>query len=167
MTTVKSRYTAGKPGADYNLLKHTRTHARRLLEAGGSTVEEEPAACFRYHQADRGSSVIYAVVRRITGYWRNNRQLLRDSVKGTLCSIGGELRLAISGEEEEEGVAAGLSAMEAEFREIDENGSWNAIYQVGKTSPARSRWKWSAGEAAAFRPNYSQYTRVCSGAAPV
>ncbi|XP_037333998.2 tyrosine-protein phosphatase non-receptor type 1 [Pungitius pungitius] len=30
---------------------------------------------------------------------------------------------------EEEGVAAGLSAMEAEFREIDENGSWNAVYQ--------------------------------------
>lgn len=26
-------------------------------------------------------------------------------------------------------MAAGLSAMEAEFREIDENGSWNAIYQ--------------------------------------
>lgn len=36
-------------------------------------------------------------------------------------------------EEEEEGVAAGLSAMEAEFREIDENGSWSAIYQVGRT----------------------------------
>lgn len=28
-------------------------------------------------------------------------------------------------------MAAGLSAMEAEFREIDESGSWNAIYQVG------------------------------------
>lgn len=39
--------------------------------------------------------------------------------------------MSISGEEEEEGVAAGLSAMEAEFREIDENGSWSAIYQVG------------------------------------
>lgn len=37
--------------------------------------------------------------------------------------------MSISGEEEEEGVAAGLSAMEAEFREIDENGSWSAIYQ--------------------------------------
>lgn len=37
-------------------------------------------------------------------------------------------------EEEEEEEAAGLSAMETEFREIDENGSWSAIYQVG-TSP--------------------------------
>lgn len=36
--------------------------------------------------------------------------------------------LSISGQEEV-GVAAGLSAMEAEFREIDENGSWSAIYQ--------------------------------------
>lgn len=38
-----------------------------------------------------------------------------------------------------EGVAAGLSAMEAEFREIDESGSWNAIYQVGPLDS--SRWK--------------------------
>lgn len=30
-----------------------------------------------------------------------------------------------------EGVAAGLPAMEAEFLEIDENGRWNAVYQVG------------------------------------
>lgn len=30
-----------------------------------------------------------------------------------------------------EGVAAGLTAMEVEFRDIDENGSWTAIYQVG------------------------------------
>lgn len=35
--------------------------------------------------------------------------------------------MSISGEEE--GVAAGLSAMEAEFLEIDENGSWGAVYQ--------------------------------------
>lgn len=33
--------------------------------------------------------------------------------------------------EEDEGVAAGLSEMEAEFREIDENGNWSTIYQVG------------------------------------
>lgn len=33
-----------------------------------------------------------------------------------------------------EGVAAGLSAMEAEFLEIDENGRWNAVYQVGSLS---------------------------------
>lgn len=32
---------------------------------------------------------------------------------------------------EDEGVAAGLSAMEAEFREIDEDGRWGAVYQVG------------------------------------
>lgn len=45
-------------------------------------------------------------------------------------------------EEVEEGVAAGLSAMEAEFREIDEHGSWSAIYQVGP--PSESRWKWTS-----------------------
>eukprot|EP00066_Takifugu_rubripes_P002008 XP_003963616.2 PREDICTED: tyrosine-protein phosphatase non-receptor type 1 [Takifugu rubripes] len=31
--------------------------------------------------------------------------------------------------DEDEGVAADLSAMEAEFLEIDENGRWNAVYQ--------------------------------------
>lgn len=36
--------------------------------------------------------------------------------------------------DEEEGVSAGLSAMEAEFVEIDKNGRWSAVYQVG-TSP--------------------------------
>ncbi len=57
--------------------------------------------------------------------------------ESTRCLTTGELRLSLTGEEEEEegeeeeGVAAGLSAMEAEFREIDENGSWSAIYQVG------------------------------------
>lgn len=40
-------------------------------------------------------------------------------------------------------VAAGLSAMEAEFREIDENGSWSAIYQVGPLD--KSRWKRGCG----------------------
>lgn len=39
-------------------------------------------------------------------------------------------------------MAAGLSAMEAEFREIDENGSWNAIYQVGARD--ESRWRRTA-----------------------
>lgn len=34
----------------------------------------------------------------------------------------------------EEGVAAGLSAMEAEFLEMDGSGRWSAVYQVG-TSP--------------------------------
>lgn len=40
----------------------------------------------------------------------------------------------------EEGVAAGLSAMETEFLEIDENGRWNVVYQVGPLP--RSVWKW-------------------------
>lgn len=43
--------------------------------------------------------------------------------------------------------------MEAEFREIDENGSWNAIYQVGPLD--KSRWKRAVGEAVTFRPNDS------------
>lgn len=37
--------------------------------------------------------------------------------------------------DEEEAVAAGLSAMEAEFLDVDKNGRWSAVYQVG------SRWK--------------------------
>lgn len=39
--------------------------------------------------------------------------------------------MSVAGGEEGGGGAAGLSAMEAEFREIDENGSWSAVYQVG------------------------------------
>lgn len=42
--------------------------------------------------------------------------------------------------DEEEGVAADLSAMEAEFLEIDENGRWSVVYQVGPLP--RSKWKW-------------------------
>lgn len=38
--------------------------------------------------------------------------------------------------------------MEAEFLEIDENGSWNAIYQVGTLD--MSRWKAAMGEAVTF-----------------
>lgn len=46
----------------------------------------------------------------------------------------------VSGEDNKRQIeAAGLSAMEAEFREIDENGSWNAIYQV--RALRKLRWK--------------------------
>lgn len=41
--------------------------------------------------------------------------------------------------------------MEAEFLEIDENGSWNAIYQVGTLD--MSRWKAAMGEAVTFWAN--------------
>lgn len=40
--------------------------------------------------------------------------------------------------------------MEAEFREIDESGSWNAIYQV-RTSPAVQGGNGPAGEVATLR----------------
>lgn len=46
--------------------------------------------------------------------------------------------MSVPGKEEDEGVAAGLSAMEAEFREIDEDGRWGAVYQVGLRE---QRWK--------------------------
>lgn len=45
--------------------------------------------------------------------------------------------------------------MEAEFLEIDENGSWNAIYQVGTLD--MSRWKSALGEAVTFRGNISHF----------
>lgn len=45
--------------------------------------------------------------------------------------------------DEDEGVAADLSAMEAEFLEIDENGRWNVVYQV-RPLPG-SKWKWQPG----------------------
>lgn len=77
---------------------------------------------FPLTRAERGNTVIYAAVLRITGYWRNSCHRLRDTVVYKLFNR----RLSISGEEEGEGVNA---AMEAEFREIDENGSWSAIYQ--------------------------------------
>lgn len=50
--------------------------------------------------------------------------------------------------DEDEGVAADLSAMEAEFLEIDENGRWNVVYQVGPLPG--SKWKWQP-EAERFR----------------
>lgn len=53
-----------------------------------------------------------------------------ESRNSAILSIRRELRLSMSGDGEE-GVAAGLSAMEAEFLEIDRNGRWSAVYQVG------------------------------------
>ena len=60
--------------------------------------------------------------------------------------------------EEDEGVAAGLSEMEAEFREREESGSWRPSYRVDppgkkkkKKKKKKSRWKWTVeGEADTF-----------------
>lgn len=77
---------------------------------------------------------------------------------GTISFIAGELRCVRIFGEEDEGVAAGLSEMEAEFREIDENGSWSAIYQVGPLGENQGGNGPFGGEADTFfflRPNDS------------
>lgn len=63
-------------------------------------------------------------------------------------------------------MAAGLSAMEAEFREIDESGSWNAIYQV-RTSPAVQGGNVPGGEAATLRQSDIVCLIMCGSRAAV
>lgn len=57
-----------------------------------------------------------------------------ESRNSAILSIRRQLRLSMFRDGEEgvaAGVAAGLSAMEDEFLQIDENGRWSAVYQVG------------------------------------